>query len=52
MLAQLVGQFDPAMTACMNETQQLYREVFRTSNEQTLLIDGTARAGIEAALCR
>jgi (S)-ureidoglycine-glyoxylate aminotransferase len=50
MSAQLVGQYDPAMTAYMNETMALYREVFRTSNEQTLLVDGTSRAGIEAAL--
>ena len=50
MSAQLVGQFDPAMTACMNEVMALYREVFRTGNEQTFLVDGTSRAGIEAAL--
>ncbi|MCD9196840.1 pyridoxal-phosphate-dependent aminotransferase family protein [Aeromicrobium wangtongii] len=50
MSAQLVGQYDPAMTACMTETMGLYREVFRTSNEQTFLVDGTSRAGIEAAL--
>jgi (S)-ureidoglycine---glyoxylate transaminase len=48
--APLVGQYDPAMTAYMNETQALYREVFATSNDATLLIDGTSRAGIEAAL--
>jgi (S)-ureidoglycine-glyoxylate aminotransferase len=28
----------------------LYREVFRTANDATFLVDGTARAGIEAAL--
>ena len=50
MSAQLVGQYDPAMTAYMNETMALYRGVFRTDNEATLLIDGTSRAGIEAAL--
>ena len=50
MSAQLVGQFDPFMTATMNETMALYREVFRTANEQTFLVDGTSRAGIEAAL--
>ncbi|KAA1422534.1 alanine--glyoxylate aminotransferase family protein [Mumia zhuanghuii] len=50
MSAQLVGQFDPWMTATMNETMALYREVFRTANDATLLIDGTSRAGIEAAL--
>ena len=30
MSAQLVGQYDPAMTAYMDETQALYREVFQT----------------------
>jgi len=50
MSAQLVGQYDPAMTQAMNETMGLYRDVFRTANEQTFLVDGTSRAGIEAAL--
>ena len=50
MSAQLVGQYDPFMTATMTETQALYREVFLTRNEATLLVDGTSRAGIEAAL--
>jgi (S)-ureidoglycine-glyoxylate aminotransferase len=50
MSAQLLGQFDPEFTAYMNETMALYRQVFQTANTQTFLIDGTARAGIEAAL--
>ena len=50
MSAQLTGQYDPFMTATMTETQSLYREVFVTDNEATLLVDGTSRAGIEAAL--
>jgi len=50
MSAQLVGQYDPSMTAYMAETQELYRGIFRTANEATLLVDGTSRAGIEAAL--
>ncbi|MCU1400980.1 MAG: aminotransferase [Acidimicrobiales bacterium] len=50
MSAQLIGQFDPAMTQAMNDTMALYRAVFATVNEATFLIDGTARAGIEAAL--
>ena len=49
MSAQLLGQYDPAMTEYMAETQELYREVFQTRNEATLLVDGTSRAGIEAA---
>ena len=48
--AQLIGQFDPQMTEYMNQTQMLYQKVFQTDNSATLLIDGTARAGIEAIL--
>lgn len=50
MAAPLVGQFDPFMTDTMTETMGLWREVWRTANEQTFLVDGTSRAGIEAAL--
>ncbi|WP_415116059.1 pyridoxal-phosphate-dependent aminotransferase family protein [Microbacterium sp.] len=50
MSAPLVGQYDPFMTATMNETQELYRQVWATRNDATLLIDGTSRAGIEAAI--
>ncbi len=46
----LIGQFDPVMNGYMNQVQALYRQVFRTGNQQTLLVDGTARAGIEAVL--
>lgn len=46
----LVGQYDPWMTETMNETMGLYRGVFATDNEWTLLVDGTSRAAIEAAL--
>ena len=50
MSADLLGQFDPEFTAYMTETMALYRQVFMTDNRWTFLIDGTARAGIEAAL--
>ncbi len=50
MSADLLGQFDPEMTAYMNQVMALYRPVFGTENHWTMLIDGTARAGIEAAL--
>jgi (S)-ureidoglycine-glyoxylate aminotransferase len=50
MSAQLLGQFDPEFTGYMNETMALYRQVFQTTNRWTFLIDGTARAAIEAAL--
>lgn len=50
MAADLLGQFDPEMTAYMNEVMALYRPVFGTQNHWTMLIDGTARAAIEASL--
>jgi (S)-ureidoglycine---glyoxylate transaminase len=50
MSVPIQGQFDPEFTAYMNQTMALYRHVFKTANEQTFLIDGTARAGIEACL--
>jgi (S)-ureidoglycine-glyoxylate aminotransferase len=50
MSAQLLGQFDPQFREFMAETAALYRGVFQTRNRWTMLIDGTARAGIEAAL--
>ena len=50
MAADLLGQFDPEMTGYMNQVMALYRPVFGTRNHWTMLVDGTARAGIEAAL--
>lgn len=50
MSATLVGQYDPFMTQTMAETQELYRAVWNTRNDATMLIDGTSRAGIEAAI--
>src|SRR5947208_6879613 len=50
MSAQLLGQFDPQFRQYMAESTELYRGVFQTKNRWTLLIDGTARSGIEAAL--
>jgi (S)-ureidoglycine---glyoxylate transaminase len=50
MSAQLLGQFDPQFRDYMKEVSELYRGVFQTGNRWTLLVDGTARAAIEAAL--
>jgi len=50
MSADLLGQFDPEMTGYMNEVMALYRPIFGTDNRWTFLVNGTARAGIEAAL--
>lgn len=47
---QLIGQYDPVMTGYMNEVMALYRSIFKTENKWTLMVDGTARAGIEAIL--
>ena len=50
MSAQMLGQFDPQFTRCMNDVMALYRGVFQTRNRWTFVVDGTARAGIEAVL--
>lgn len=50
MSVQLLGQFDPEFTGYMNEVMALYRGVFQTQNRWTFVVDGTSRAGIEAAL--
>ena len=50
MSAPLLGQFDPRFREYMKQTSALYRGVFQTANRWTLLVDGTARAAIEAAL--
>jgi len=46
----ILGQFDPAFTAMMNETMEMLRRLFRTSNRQAYPVDGTSRAGLEAVL--
>jgi (S)-ureidoglycine---glyoxylate transaminase len=50
MSTQLLGQFDPQFREYMRQVSELYRSVFQTQNRWTLLVDGTARAAIEAAL--
>ena len=50
MSHQLVGQFDPTMTDCMNQTMSLYRDVFQTRNKWSFIVDSTSRGGIEACL--
>jgi (S)-ureidoglycine-glyoxylate aminotransferase len=50
MALPLLGQFDPVFTGYMNAVMSAYRRVFETDNHWTLLIDGTARAAIEAAM--
>ena len=50
MSNQLIGQFDPKMTECMDETMALYRQVFDTQNRWTFIVDSTSRGAIEAAM--
>ena len=50
MSRAMLGQFDPQFTTYMNQVMALYRRVFRTENQWTLLVNGTARSGIEACL--
>ncbi len=50
MSRTMLGQFDPQFTTYMNQVMELYRQVFRTDNHWTFLVNGTARAGIEACL--
>ena len=50
MSMPLLGQFDPEFTAYMDETMALLGRLYQTSNRWSFLIDGTARAGIEAIL--
>lgn len=50
MSLPLLGQFDPVFREYMKQASELYRGVFQTRNRWTLLVDGTARAAIEAAL--
>ena len=50
MSMPLLGQFDPVFTRYMNEVMVLLRQVYQTGNRWAFLVDGTARAGIEAIL--
>jgi (S)-ureidoglycine---glyoxylate transaminase len=50
MSMPMLGQFDPVFTSYMNETMELLRRLYKTRNRWSLLIDGTARAGVEAIL--
>jgi (S)-ureidoglycine-glyoxylate aminotransferase len=50
MSMPLLGQFDPEFTTYMNEVMILLRQLFQTQNQWSLLVNGTARAGIEALL--
>ena len=51
MLAPILGHLDPDFIKIMDETQDLLRLVFRTSNPMTIPVSGTGTAGMEATLC-
>ncbi|MCM3625809.1 alanine--glyoxylate aminotransferase family protein [Paenibacillus glycanilyticus] len=46
----ILGQFDPEFTAYMNDTMEMLRSLFRTTNHWAFPVDGTSRSGIEAVL--
>jgi alanine-glyoxylate transaminase/serine-glyoxylate transaminase/serine-pyruvate transaminase len=50
MANPLVGHLDPLFLEIMNETQELLRNTFRTSNRLTLAVSGTGSAGMEACV--
>ncbi len=50
MSASLLGQFDPQFRGYMRETMALYRTFFETTNDWTMVLDGTARAAIEMVM--
>jgi (S)-ureidoglycine-glyoxylate aminotransferase len=50
MASPLLGQFDPQFRQMMRETMALYRQVFETRNDWTLVVDGTARAAMEMVM--
>jgi (S)-ureidoglycine-glyoxylate aminotransferase len=50
LAAPLVGQFDPAFSAIMQDVMQLGRMAFQTANPRTFAVSGTGRAGMEAGI--
>ncbi|WP_201008939.1 pyridoxal-phosphate-dependent aminotransferase family protein [Paenibacillus glycanilyticus] len=46
----ILGQFDPEFTSYMNDTMEMLRSLFRTTNHWAFPVDGTSRSGIEAVL--
>ena len=46
----LLGHLDPEFVALMDETQNLLRYVFQTTNRLTMAVSGTGSAGMEAVV--
>src|SRR5438132_2079621 len=50
MATPLLGHLDPQFLGIMNETQELLRNTFRTSNRLTFPVSGTGSAGMETCV--
>ncbi len=50
MAAPIMGYLDPLYLECMDEIQQLIRDVFETQNRSTFSLSGTGGSGMEACL--
>jgi alanine-glyoxylate transaminase/serine-glyoxylate transaminase/serine-pyruvate transaminase len=50
MSRPLLGHLDPEFLRILDETSDMLRQVFRTSNRVTFAVSGTGSAGMEAAL--
>ena len=46
----LIGQFDPAFTAIMDDVMALERLVFQTENPRSFPVSGSSRSGLEAVI--
>ncbi len=50
LAAPIVGHLDPFFKTCMNETQELMRQVFQTQNKITMPMSASGSGGIETAI--
>ncbi len=50
MATPLVGHMDPWFKGCMDETQILLRQIFRTENRVTMPLSASGSGGIEASV--
>jgi len=50
MSTPLLGHLDPEFLALMNETQEMLRKVFQTSNQLTFPVSATGSAGMETCV--
>jgi len=50
LAAPIVGHLDPWFKTCMDETQELMRQVFQTTNRITMPMSASGSGGIETAI--